>query len=144
MGSFLGLNVTFLHCRHTSATTFTYQNQRPVILIQGLIIDSLTLQVINTFSILFSFLITPHNKEDTMKLTKTIALATMTSSALFLAGCNSTGGYNSMNNTAKGATAGAVAGALIKSGGNSKDIAKGAATGAAIGGVSGYVIDHTN
>ena len=143
MASFLGLNVTFLHCRHTSVTTFTYQNQRPVILIQGLIIDSLILQVINTFPI-FSFLITPHNKEDTMKLTKTLALATMTSSALFLAGCNSTGGYNSMNNTAKGATAGAVAGALIKSGGNSKDIAKGAAAGAAIGGVSGYVIDQTN
>ena len=143
MGSFLCLNVTFLHCRHTSVTTFTYQNQRPVILIQGLIIDSLILQVINTFPI-FSFLITPHNKEDTMKLTKTLALATMTSSALFLAGCNSTGGYNSMNNTAKGATAGAVAGALIKSGGNSKDIAKGAAAGAAIGGVSGYVIDQTN
>lgn len=86
----------------------------------------------------------PYDKEEPMKLSKTFALAAMTSSALFFAGCTSTGGYNSMNNTAKGATAGAVAGALIKSKGNSKDIAKGAATGAAIGGVSGYVIDHTN
>ncbi|AWT50011.1 glycine zipper 2TM domain-containing protein [Psychrobacter sp. YP14] len=81
-----------------------------------------------------------------MKLAKTLALATMTSSALLMAGCNSTGGYNynNMSNTAKGATAGAVAGALIKSKGDSKDIAKGAAVGAVLGGGTGYVIDHTN
>lgn len=80
-----------------------------------------------------------------MKLTKTLAFATMTSSALLMAGCNSTGGFNpnNMNNTAKGAAAGAVAGALIKSGGDSGDIAKGAATGAVLGGGTGYVIDHT-
>lgn len=80
-----------------------------------------------------------------MKAIKSFALATMTSSALLMTGCNSTGGFNpnNMSNTAKGATAGAVAGALIKSKGDSKDIAKGAAAGAALGGATGYVIDHT-
>ncbi|WP_019674022.1 glycine zipper domain-containing protein [Psychrobacter lutiphocae] len=81
-----------------------------------------------------------------MKLTniKTLALVTMTSSALFLTGCNTTnGGFNpnNMSTTAKGATAGAAAGALIRSGGNSKDIARGAIAGAALGGAGGYALE---
>ena len=81
-----------------------------------------------------------------MKHTKSLALATMTSSLFLLAGCNSTGGYNynNMSNAQKGAAAGAVAGALIKSKGDSKDIATGAAAGAALGGAGGYIIDNTN
>ena len=77
-----------------------------------------------------------------MKLAKTFAMAAITSSALIMTGCNSTGGYNSgVSNTAKGATAGAVAGALIRSGGDSKDIARGAIAGAAVGGAGGYIYD---
>ncbi len=81
---------------------------------------------------------------DDMKFAKTIAMTAITSSALIMTGCNSTGGYNSgMSNTAKGATAGAVAGALIRSGGDSKDIARGALGGAALGGAGGYIYDKT-
>ncbi|PNK60683.1 glycine zipper domain-containing protein [Psychrobacter sp. FDAARGOS_221] len=79
-----------------------------------------------------------------MKLTKSIALATMTSSALLMAGCNTTTGTfdpNNMSTTAKGATAGAAAGALIRSGGDSKDIARGAIAGAALGGAGGYALE---
>ena len=79
---------------------------------------------------------------DNMKFAKTFAMAAITSSALIMTGCNSTGGYNSgVSNTAKGATAGAVAGALIRSGGDSKDIARGALAGAAVGGAGGYIYD---
>ena len=74
-----------------------------------------------------------------MKFAKTIAMTAITSSALIMSGCNSTGSTTS--NTAKGATAGAVAGALIKSGGDRKDIARGALGGAALGGAGGYIYD---
>lgn len=78
-----------------------------------------------------------------MKFAKTIVMTAITSSALILTGCNSTGGYNSgVSNTAKGAAAGAVAGALITSGGDSKDIARGALAGAAIGSAGGYILDN--
>ena len=74
-----------------------------------------------------------------MKFAKTIAMTAITSSAIIMSGCNSTGGTAS--NTAKGATVGAVTGALIKSGGNKKDIARGALAGGAVGGAGGYIYD---
>lgn len=78
-----------------------------------------------------------------MKFAKTIAMTAITSSALIMTGCNSTGGYHGgLSNTAKGAGAGAAAGALIKSGGNSKDIARGALGGAALGGAGAYILDN--
>lgn len=80
---------------------------------------------------------------DNMKFAKTIVMTAITSSALIMTGCNSTGGYNgNVSNTAKGAGAGAVAGALIRSKGDSKDIARGALAGAALGGAGGYIIDN--
>ena len=82
-----------------------------------------------------------------MKFSKTIAMAAITSSALIMTGCNSTGGYggynNTATNTAKGAAAGAAAGALIKSGGDSKDIARGAIGGAALGGAGAYILNNS-
>lgn len=78
---------------------------------------------------------------DIMKFAKTFAMTAITSTALIMTGCNSTGGYGGLSNPAKGATAGAAAGALIKSGGDSKDIARGALAGAAIGGAGGYIYD---
>lgn len=79
-----------------------------------------------------------------MKFAKTIAMTAITSSALIMTGCNSTGGYNSgLSNTAKGTAAGAAAGALIKSGGDSKDIARGALAGAAVGGAGAYILDNS-
>ena len=78
-----------------------------------------------------------------MKFAKTIAMTAITSSALIMTGCNSTGGYNNVSNPVKAATAGAAAGALIKSGGDSKDIIRGALGGAAIGGAGGYIYDKT-
>lgn len=83
---------------------------------------------------------------DTMKFAKTIAMTAITSSALIMTGCNSTGGYgynSGLSNTAKGTAAGAAAGALIKSGGNSKDIARGALGGAAIGGAGAYILENS-
>jgi osmotically inducible lipoprotein OsmB len=81
---------------------------------------------------------------DNMKFAKTIVMTAITSSALIMTGCNSTGGYGGGNvsNTAKGAAAGAAAGALIRSKGDSKDIARGALAGAALGGAGGYIIDN--
>lgn len=78
-----------------------------------------------------------------MKFAKTIAMTVITSSALIMTGCNSTGGYNTgLSNTAKGTAAGAAAGALIRSGGSSKDIARGAIAGAAVGGAGAYILDN--
>lgn len=78
-----------------------------------------------------------------MKFAKTIAMTAITTSALIMGGCNSTGGYNSgLSNTAKGAAAGAAAGALIKSGSDSKGIARGALGGAALGGAGAYILNN--
>ncbi|WP_201617811.1 hypothetical protein [Psychrobacter urativorans] len=80
-----------------------------------------------------------------MKFAKTIAMTAITSSALIMGGCNSTGGYGhngNLSNTAKGAAAGAAAGALIKSGSDSKGIARGALGGAALGGAGAYILDN--
>ncbi len=78
-----------------------------------------------------------------MKFAKTLAMTAITSSALIITGCNSTGGFNSgLSNTSKGALAGAATGALIKSGGDSKDIARGAAVGAAVGGAGTYILNR--
>lgn len=80
---------------------------------------------------------------ENMKLSKTFAMTALTSSALIIGGC-STSGYNSgVSNTAKGAAAGAAAGALIRSDGDSKDIARGALGGAAVGGAGAYILDQT-
>ena len=78
-----------------------------------------------------------------MKFAKTIVMTVITSSALIMTGCNSTGGYNTgLSNTAKGAAAGAAAGALIKSGSDGKGIARGAIAGAAVGGAGAYILDN--
>ena len=81
---------------------------------------------------------------DDMKFAKTFAMTAITSSALIMTGCNSTGYNSGLSNTAKGAAAGAAAGALIRSGGDSKDIARGALGGAAVGGAGGYIYVKVN
>ena len=80
---------------------------------------------------------------DTMKFAKTIAMTALTSSALIMGGCATTGYNSGLSTTAKGAAAGAAAGALIRSGGDSKDIARGALGGAAIGGAGAYILNNS-
>ncbi len=79
-----------------------------------------------------------------MKFAKTMVMTAITSSAIIMTGCSTTGYNGNVSNTAKGAAAGAAAGALIRSKGDSKDIARGALAGAALGGAGGYIIDKSN